>query len=128
MQNGKPIAFASRILTDTETRYAQIEKELLAVVFACTKFKDYVYGKQVVLETDHQPLVSILKKPIHNALARLQRMLFRLQSYDISLVYKKGKQMDLVDTLSRAPNPHTLQNPSEDETFNVMAVSYISTT
>ncbi|KAJ7996683.1 hypothetical protein DPEC_G00239570 [Dallia pectoralis] len=75
----RPVAYASRTLTDTETRYAQIEKELLAVVFACTKFKDYVYGKPTVIETDHQPLVTILKKPIHTAPARLQRMLLQLQ-------------------------------------------------
>ncbi|KAL7832506.1 hypothetical protein SRHO_G00295240 [Serrasalmus rhombeus] len=56
MQNGRPVAFASRVLTDTETRYAQIEKELLAVVFACTKFRDYIYGKPTIVETDHQPL------------------------------------------------------------------------
>uniref|UniRef100_A0AAQ5Z5J2 ribonuclease H n=1 Tax=Amphiprion ocellaris TaxID=80972 RepID=A0AAQ5Z5J2_AMPOC len=104
MQNGRPVAFASRILTETETRYAQIEKELLAVVFAYTKFKQYVYGKPIIVETDHQPLVTILKKPIHAAPARLQRMLLQLQSYDISLVYKKGKNMYLADTLSRAPN------------------------
>lgn len=78
LQEEGPVAYASRTLTDTETRYAQIEKELLAVVFACTKFKDYVYGKPTVIETDHQPLVTILRKPIHTAPARLQRMLLQL--------------------------------------------------
>lgn len=127
LQNGRPIAFASRALTDTETRYAQIEKELLAVVFACTKFRDYVYGKPITVETDHQPLVTIMKKPIHVAPARLQRMLLRLQSYDISLVYKKGKHMYLADTLSRAPCSKTSQSPSENTDFEVMTVSCIST-
>lgn len=60
LQDERPVAYASRTLTDTETRYAQIEKELLAVVFACTKFRDYIYGKATVIETDHQPLVTIL--------------------------------------------------------------------
>lgn len=71
MQNGKPVAFTSVTLTPTETRYVQIEKELLAVVFGCTKFKDYVYGKTIIVETDHQPLITILKKPIHTAPACL---------------------------------------------------------
>lgn len=115
MQNGRPVVFASRTLTDTETRYAQIERELLAVVFGCTKFKDYVYGKSVVMETDHQPLVTILKKPIHTAPARLQRMLLRLQSYDISLVYKKGKHMYVADTLSRAPCAQASHSHPEEE-------------
>lgn len=127
MQNSRPVAFASHTLTDTETRYAQIEKELLAVVFACTKFKDYVYRKPTIVETDHQPLVTILKKPIHIASARLQRMLLRLQSYDISLVYKKGKYIYLVDTLSRAPNTQVSQSPAENYAFEVMLMSYIST-
>ena len=42
MQEGKPISFASRSLSDTEVRYAQIEKEFLAVVFACQKFHYYI--------------------------------------------------------------------------------------
>lgn len=80
MQNGRLVAFASRALVDTETQYAQIEKELLAVVFACTKFEDYVYGKATVVETDRQPLVTIMKKPIHVAPAWLQRMLLAWRS------------------------------------------------
>ncbi|XP_056107597.1 uncharacterized protein K02A2.6-like [Rhinichthys klamathensis goyatoka] len=126
MQEGKPVAYASRTLTDTETRYAQIEKELLAVVFACTKFRDYVYGKPTLVETDHQPLVTILKKPIHTAPARLQRMMLRLQCYDITLVYKKSKLMYLADTLSRAPDTQ-VQPDSENDTFGVMSINYIST-
>ncbi|RXN35136.1 coiled-coil domain-containing protein 102B-like [Labeo rohita] len=64
---GRSVAYTSHKLTDTETRYAQIKKELFAIVFACTKFRDYVYGKSTIVETDHQPLVTILKKPIHTA-------------------------------------------------------------
>uniref|UniRef100_A0A8C5HEF5 Gypsy retrotransposon integrase-like protein 1 n=1 Tax=Gouania willdenowi TaxID=441366 RepID=A0A8C5HEF5_GOUWI len=127
LQNGKPVAFASRTLTDTETRYAQIEKELLAVVFACSKFKDYVYGKPIMVETDHQPLVTILKKSIHTAPARLQRMMLRLQSYDITLVYKKGKLMYVADTLSRAPTTNIPVSTAENDSFEVMSVSVIST-
>uniref|UniRef100_A0A669EUY2 Gypsy retrotransposon integrase-like protein 1 n=1 Tax=Oreochromis niloticus TaxID=8128 RepID=A0A669EUY2_ORENI len=126
LQEGQPVAYASRTLTDTETRYAQIEKELLAVVFACTKFHDYIYGKPVVVETDHQPLVTILKKPIHAAPARLQRMLLRLQKYNITLTYKCGKQMYLADTLSRAPSRSTFQQSEEEDNFDVMTVSCIS--
>ena len=44
MQKGQPVAYASRALTPTETRYAQIEKELLAIVFGCEHFKAYTYG------------------------------------------------------------------------------------
>ena len=79
LQNGQPVAYASRALTPTETRYAQIEKELLAIVFACNHFESYIYGREVIqVETDHQPLVSIVLKPLNSAPSRLQRMLLRL--------------------------------------------------
>ena len=70
LQDGSPVAYASRSLAETEQGYAQIEKELLAVLFACFKCYDYIYGKPVIAETDHQPLVSILKKPLHTAPSR----------------------------------------------------------
>lgn len=84
------------------------------------------YEKPVTIEKDHQPLVTILKKPIHAAPARLQRMMLRLQKYSITLVYKCGKEMHLADTLSRAPRSSTVQQPDEEDTFDVMTVSYIS--
>ena len=103
LQKGQPVAYASRALTPTETRHAQIEKELLAIVFACDHFNMYIYGrKEVNIETDHQPLEAIMKKPLYSAPERLQRMLLRLQKYNLLIKYKKGQQMYLADTLSRA--------------------------
>ena len=102
LQDSKPVAYASRALTDAETRYAQIKKELLAVVFAFNRFHQYVYGKEIKVESDHKPLESITKKPLSAAPTRLQRMLLQLQRYNFTLLYKPGKEMILVDTLSRA--------------------------
>ena len=56
MQEGQPIAYASRALTKTQHNYPQIEKETLAVVFGCEKFHQFVYGRNVEVETDHRPL------------------------------------------------------------------------
>ena len=104
MQNGQPIAYASRVLTSAETRYAQIEKELLAIVFACEHFEVYIFGREVVnVETDHLPLEAIAQKPLNKAPSRLQRMLLRLQKFNLKVKYKRGKEMYLADTLSRAP-------------------------
>ena len=102
LQKGQPIAFASRALTETETRYAPIEKEMLAVVFALHKFNQYVYGRPVTVNSDHKPLEAITKKPLRNAPKRLQGMLLKTQKYDITVVYKPGIEMYLADTLSRA--------------------------
>ena len=71
IQEEKPVAYASRALTETEIRYSQIEKELLAITFACRKFRDYIYGKEITIETDHEPLITIMKKPLHSAPMRL---------------------------------------------------------
>ena len=73
LQDNKPIAYASRALTDPETRYAQIKKELLAVVFAFTRFHQYVYGKEVKVESDHKPLESITKKAIISSTSSLAK-------------------------------------------------------
>jgi len=63
-QDGKPIAYGSRALTQTEKMYSQIEKECLAIVFGCTKFYQYLYGQRFIVETDHKPLISIFKKTV----------------------------------------------------------------
>lgn len=108
MQGGQPVAYASRALTEPETRYAQIEKELLAIVFACNKFDAYIYGRDLVhVESDHQPLESIMQKPLNDAPKRLQRMLLQLQKYTLRVRYKKGTLMHLADTLSRAFLPES---------------------
>ena len=115
LQEGQPIAYASRALTDTECRYAQIKKELLAVVFGLEKFNQYVYGKCVDVESDHKPLEAISKKPLCHAPPRLQRMLLRLQKYDFTLKYKPGKEMTIADTLSRAYTTDNTTDKMEEE-------------
>ena len=102
MQDGKPIEFTSRALTDAETRYAQIEKELLAIVFACIKFHQYIYGRPVVVQSDHKPLEGVFQKSIASTTPRLQRMLLRLLEYNITVQYTPGKEMFVADTLSRS--------------------------
>ena len=103
MQGGQPVAYASRALSPAETRYAQIEKELLAIVFGCDHFEAYIYGRDVVhVETDHKPLEMIMLKPLNSAPKRLQRMLLHLQKYNLEVKYKRGDTLFLADTLSRA--------------------------
>ena len=67
MQNGPPVAYSSRALTETETQYAQIEKELLSVVFGMEKFHQYTYGRVVTVQSDQKPLETIFRKPLHRA-------------------------------------------------------------
>ena len=109
LQEGHPVEFASRALTPTEQTWSQIEKEQLAVCFALDRFHTYVYGRRVRVETDHRPLVAIKQKSLATAPKRLQRMLLKIQKYDIDLVYRRGTEVVVADTLSRAylPDPAT---------------------
>ena len=56
----RPVAYASHLLTETQRRYAQIEKEALTITWSCEKFPDYILGKEIMIETDHKPLVPLL--------------------------------------------------------------------
>lgn len=115
MQLGHPVAFASRSLSNAEKRYAQIEKELLSIVFACEKFHYFIYGHEIVVQTDHSPLVPIFKKNLDKVSNRLQRMLLRLLKYHINIIYVPGKNMYVADTLSRAFIKTEVQDDPEME-------------
>ena len=110
LQEGKPVAFASKALTPTQERYAQIEKEALAIVFGCEKFHHYIFGRSVVIESDHKPLEIIATKPLHAVPLRLQRMLIRLQLYNPTIRYKSGREIPVADTLSR----HYIESGQDD--------------
>ena len=110
LQDGKPVVYASRSLTETEQCYSNIERELLSVVFALERFHHYVYGYTVTVQTDHKPLVSIWKKSIVSNSPRLQRLLLRLSQYDINVEYLKGKENLVADALSRlSPQPTVIE-------------------
>ena len=99
----QPIAFASKSLTDAETRYANIEQELLAIVFACQRFSTYLLGRSFIVESDHKPLEMIAMKNLANVPPCLQRMLLELQRYDVIIKYRPGKEMKLAAALSHCP-------------------------
>ena len=101
LQDNKTVCYASRALTDTETRYAPIESEMLAVVFACRKFHQYIYGRlrSVVVETDHKPLQAISSKQLSQVPLTLQKMILNVRGYDVDI---PGCRQVLADTLSRA--------------------------
>ena len=121
MQNGQPIAFASRALSNIEQAYAQIEKECMSILFACERFDQYLHGRDLVtVTTDHKPLVPIFAKPIFGAPKRLQRMLLRLQKYRLQVKFCPGNKMHIADMLSRAYlNDMGKQKPAEYHIFQM---------
>ena len=84
LQESKPLMYVSRALTETEQRYSNIERELLAIVFALERVNHYTFGRTITVQSDHQPLQSIWKKSIVSASPRLQRLLLRLAHYVIA--------------------------------------------
>ena len=78
MQNKKPVAPGSRVLIACERRYANIERELLAIVWGTLKFHTYLYGRKVLVETNRKPQEVIVKKSLNEAAQSLQRMLLKL--------------------------------------------------
>ena len=123
VQNDKVICYASRVLSDVETRYSQTEKEMLGVVWAVKHFHIYLYGAQFTIVTDHQPLLGIFRS--HKATSvRIDRWKLRLMPYNYHLVYKPGKdEKNPADFLSRHPNCSEPQPGSVVEEY----VNYVCT-
>lgn len=112
-QNWHPVCFASRSLSETESRYAQVEKEALASTYACEKFSKYLTGLAVfTLETDHKPLIALLgSKALDELPPRIQRMRMRLMRFTYNIVHVPGRHMYTADFLSRSP----LGKPSDSD-------------
>jgi len=126
LQEGKPIAYTSKALTDTEKNWAEIEKEMLAIVFAAEHFHDYIFGQEVEVQSDHKPLQSIIKKPIHKVSPRMQVMMLRLLRYNLEVKYRPGPQMFVADALSRAfsvPNKEMAKKDDEENTLRVLSAT-----
>ena len=104
LQANGPIAFASKSLAETESRYSNIEREMLGIGFGLVRFHQYIYGRHVEVHTDHKPLESIYTKHLFAAPPRLAHMLLRIKQFDVSIKYVPGSDVKLADTLSRA-NP-----------------------
>ena len=98
-----PIAFASRVLTPTERGYFTQELECLAVVYALDKFRVYLLGRHFKLFTDHQALVSVLRKP--STSPRIERRSLSIQEFDFEIVHIPGRTQLVADALSRATEP-----------------------
>ena len=102
----KPVAYMSKSMTETECRYLQIEKEALALVWACEKFEDYVLGKEIHLETDHKPLVPLLgKADLDCLLPRILRFQLRFMRFSYAIRHVPVKELCTVDALTHALLP-----------------------
>ena len=95
-----PVAFASKTLTSAEHNYANIEHELLGVVFGVLHFKHFTFGNEVNIIADHKPLVSLLKKSLAACSSRLSRLILKIVDYPLKVMYQPGRKMVISDALS----------------------------
>ena len=95
----------SKTLTPTQQRYATVELEALAIVYACQKCDYYLRGLPTFLvKTDHRPLVGVFQKPLHlTENARLLRLREKVVDYQFMVEWAPGKNHHIADALSRAP-------------------------
>lgn len=104
-----PIAFLSRTLQDTETRFSTTEREMLAIYWGIKQFRPYLYGIEFLVETDHKPLEWIYKAK--DSFNKLYRWRVQLADYNFTVIYKPGKYNVNADALSRIRPTNTMPIP-----------------
>lgn len=97
-----PVAFVSRQLTPTETRWPTHDKEMLAVVHACKHWRHYLHGRKVVVRSDHYTLQHFFRQP--HLTARQTRWQIMLADFDLEIRHISGAANVVADALSRRPD------------------------
>ncbi|KAJ8353489.1 hypothetical protein SKAU_G00210560 [Synaphobranchus kaupii] len=102
----RTVAFASRTLSAAERKYAVVEKEALACVWAVERWRIYLWGRRFTLKTDHQALTTLLTtKGVGRAGLRVARWSARLMPYTYDVIYRPGSENAPADCMSRLPLP-----------------------
>ena len=112
--NLRPVAYASKSLSEAEQNYANIKRELLGVVFSLETFKHFTSGRQMNIITDHKPLTSSFSKCLANTSPRLARVMLCISDYDANVLYQNGSKMFLSDALSRLSS-HNMRQGKQSE-------------
>ena len=111
---------ASRMLKDAEYIYFTTELELLAIVWALSKFRSFLLGTQILIETDHKVLCYLLTGRFLNS--RLTRWRLAIQDYDFKIQYIEGPRNYIADALSRIPGKE-IDNEQQNETSIAMILT-----
>ena len=110
-----PIAFASKSLSEAETRYSNIERELLGVVWAIEHFNHYTFANTVHIISDHKPLQPLFNgKMLVTCSPRTARLLLKIIDKDIKFYYQNGPSMHISDALSRLSDHNTKRGNAEE--------------
>ena len=96
-----PISFVSKSLMGTECRYSNIKCEALGILHGLEEFHQYCFGREVLMITDHKPLVSMFKKDVATLSQCIQCILLKIHQYRVQIIYKPGPEIFVADWLSR---------------------------
>ena len=111
----KPIAFASKSLSEAEQRYSNIERELLGVVWAIQHFNHYTFANKINIISDHKPLQPLFSgKSLTSCSPRTARLLLKVIDRDVRFFYQQGPSIHLSDPLSRLSS-HNTQDGNKEE-------------
>lgn len=99
MQEGRPIAFLSKVLANRHLSLSTYEKELIAIIMAVNKWRYYLLGHKFIIKIDHEALKHLMKQKLTTLLQH--KWLYILLGFDYSVVYKRGKDNLIADALSR---------------------------
>src|SRR4051812_15116433 len=111
------IHYASKTLDSAQKNYATTEKEFLAVVFACDKFRQYIVDSKVIIHTDHAAIKYLIQKK--DAKPRIIRWVLLLQEFELQIVDRKGEDNPVADNLSRTEDILQYPIPVNDSFPNV---------
>ncbi|GJU39246.1 reverse transcriptase domain-containing protein [Tanacetum coccineum] len=122
----RPIHYASKTMTEAESNYTTMEKEMLAVVYAFEKFRSYLIMNKSIVYTDHSALKYLFNKK--DAKARLLRWVLLLQEFDFKVIDTKGAENYAADHLSRLENPYeNVLDPKEiNENFPLETLNMVT--
>ena len=96
-----PIAFVSKSLTGAEQRYCSIAREALGILHGLEKFHHYCFGREVLIITDHKPLVPMFKKDVATLSQCIQCILLKIHQYRVQIIYKPEPEIFIADWLSQ---------------------------
>lgn len=102
MQNKHPIAYESRKLRGSEKNYSMYDKEMLAIIHALAKYRQYLIGGRFVIKTDHNSLKYFLNQK--DLSERQQKWVSKLQAFDFDIEYVNKKRNIVADAFSRRPH------------------------
>jgi len=114
----RPVSYFSKHLSKTEMNYSASEREMLAIVLSVERFKQYVYGREFLILTDHMPLKFLLTADVPDA--RLARLMNRLLIYTYTIEYRAGKSHGNADALSRMLDENQCVSSSFDDSQTVV--------